>query len=242
MDVRRLLLNPIIKERICSNLTFEEVVNFRDALGLPSLKCPLLIIDSKTQQKLILPGVNTLTISINLLIREYGLNDVFRKVAKNGQDLAVRTLISAEYPDNKFNIDTLDQWGWTALMLAALKGENSVVQTLLIFRANINAADKYGNTALMVAANYNHNLVVQTLIASKEINVNAVDQLGRTALIMATLNGHDVIVRTLLTAKYSNNNKINVNLATPSGWTALRWASQKGHHLIIKLLRDHGAY
>lgn len=51
MDIRpqRILLSSPIKEAICSNLTFKDVVNLKKALNFPSLKCKIFITDPDSQ-------------------------------------------------------------------------------------------------------------------------------------------------------------------------------------------------
>ena len=180
MEASRLFLSSTIKEKICSNLNFEDVVQLRDALELSSLKCPISVNDPKSSKKIILPGVNSTTIATYQLIKQYGLNKAFRKAAKNGQNSVVQTLINAGA-----NVNTADPSGRTVLMLASRTGQNSVVKTLIAAGADVNAVNKTGWTALMSASRTGQNSVVQTLIDAGA-NVNAVTKNGHTALTVAS--------------------------------------------------------
>jgi len=195
MEASRLFLTPVFKEIICSNLTFEDVIRFRDALEIPSLKCQIIVIDSKTQQKIILPGVNSVTIEAYELIKQHGLDLALIHASMGGHNSVVRTLIASGA-----NVEAMNQYGWTALMLASSNGQNEVVQTLIAAKVDVNAVDQRGMTALMWASARDNNLIVQNLIAAGA-NVEAVDRDGLTALMLASANGHDSVVQTLTAAK-----------------------------------------
>ena len=130
MEATRLFLNPTVKEGICSNLSFEDAIRFRNALGLPSLKCSITVIDPRTEEKIILPGVNLITIEAYELIKQYGLNQAFIIAAEDGLNSVVQNLITAGA-----DVDAVDRDGLTALMLASANGHDSVVQTLTAAKA-----------------------------------------------------------------------------------------------------------
>ena len=175
MEAARLFLIPIFKERICSHLNFEEIIRFRDALGLPSLKCPIFVIDPQTGKKIILPGVNSATIAAYYLIKQNNLNLAFIMAAANGQNSVVQTLIAA-----RADLEAVDQSRCTALIKASENGHKFVVQTLVNHKVNIEAVNKFGLTALLKAAVNGRDSVVKNLIEAKA-NVEAVDFFGYSA-------------------------------------------------------------
>jgi len=189
MEAFRLLLTPTFKEIICSNLTFEEAIQLRDALGFESLKCPIPVIDPIDQKEIILPGVNSTTIATNELIKEHGLNLALIEAVKTGQISVVKTLITAGV-----DVNATDQTGNPALMVAAINGQNLVVQTLIDNGANVNAVNWFGNTALIFASG--NNLAVQTLVDNKA-DVNIINQNGQSALSYAYMGGYDQTVEIL---------------------------------------------
>jgi hypothetical protein len=65
---------------------------------------------------------------------------------KRGDVQVVRELL-----DRGTNVDSRDQHGQTALMLAAHAGHREVVEALIAHRANLNTTAKYGLSALMMA-------------------------------------------------------------------------------------------
>ena len=194
LSSRQILLTPNIKDEICQNLTFDDAIRFRDALGLPSLKCSIAVIDSQTQKKIILPGVNPVTIDTYELIKKYGLDLALIIAAQKGQDLIVQTLLKAGA-----NVEAVSDNGLTASMWASVNGHNSVVQTLLKAGANVETVDRFGWTALMHASVHGRDSVVQTLLKAGA-NVGAVDQDGWTALTYASINGRNSVVQTLKAA------------------------------------------
>jgi len=194
MEASRLFLTPVFKEIICQHLSFKNAIQLRDALGLPSLKCPITVIDPKSSKKIILPGVNSTTIIINKLIKQHGLDLALILAAANGQNKVVQALLTVK----DINVNAINQDGETSLILAAKNGYNEIIQTLLTAKnINVNAADPDGWTALMIAAQYGDNEIVQTLLTAKNININATDQEGKTALMWAAENGHQETVQIL---------------------------------------------
>jgi len=233
MEVSRLLLIPTFKEIICSNLTFEDIIQLRDALKLNSLKCSIPFIDPKSNKKIIFSGVNSTTIATAELIKQHGLDLALVEAAKNGKNAVVQTLLTAKDID----VGAVDRYGWTALMVVAINGQNLVVQTLIAAKANVNMTTRNGWTALMMAAHSKRDEVVKTLLTAKDINVNAASPFGQTALILAAKNGHNEIVKSLLNVK-----DINVNATDHNGNTALMLATFNNRHEVVQILRATGAH
>ena len=162
------------------------MVNLRDALEFDSLKCPISVIDSNSSKKIILPGINSITIETTKLIRQLGCNFSFLETARQGHNNIVQTLIAAGV-----DVNLTDQYGTTALILASANGRNLVVQTLLTAKdINVNKINMFGWTALLMAVENNQKLVVQTLLTVKDINLDEVDLDGNTALKLAFLYNH----------------------------------------------------
>jgi ankyrin repeat protein len=69
------------------------------------------------------------------------------------------------------------QHGWTALHVAAGKGQVDTIKVLLGLGANVDHADKVGFTPLMYTADKNKTEALAALVEAKA-NVNAIDRVG----------------------------------------------------------------
>jgi serine/threonine-protein phosphatase 6 regulatory ankyrin repeat subunit B len=138
----------------------------------------------------------------------------------------VQTLLSAKGID----IDAKDQFGQTALIIAAIKGNDEAARALINKGANVNAANNNGRTPLMIATAIGHLQIVQALLSAPGIDIDAKDQFGQTALIIAATKGNDEAARALI------NKGANVNAANNNGWTPLMSAAQHGHLTTIQIL------
>jgi len=117
------------------------------------------------------------------------------------------------------------------LIIAARKGQISVVEWLLEKGADVNAVTLSGKSSLMGAAIYGNKRVVNLLV-SEGANVNAKDKLGSTALIDAAFSGDVSIVRSLLAKGANTTVKAN------NGATALSTAKARGNAVVAALLES----
>jgi ankyrin repeat protein len=155
-------------------------------------------------------------------------NDFLIIASENGhKDIVVFLL------EKGIDVDQQDEYGYTALMWASLKGHKEIVQ-LLLHEENIqiNQQDKDGSTALMWASLKGHKEIVEILLQDKNKQINQQDKDGRTALILASEKGHVEIVEKLLQDK-----NIQINQQDKKyGATALIWASMNDHREIVQIL------
>ena len=115
------------------------------------------------------------------------------------------------------DVNATNNYGNTALMLAAVNGHVEVVRTLLEHPdIAVNAADPGMITALMWATFHGHVEVVQALLERPDLAVNAADNHGRTALMVAAYKGSVELVWALL-----QQPDLAVNAADNDGKTAL---------------------
>jgi len=132
------------------------------------------------------------------------------------------------------DVNARDQWGRTALYLAAEKGHKEVVELLLEHGADVNAKDTRNRTALLYPAEKGHKEVVELLL-EHGADVNAKDNWDCTPLHSAAEEGHKDIVELLITEG------ANVNARDRASRTPLHYAAEKGHKKIVGLLLAHGA-
>lgn len=99
----------------------------------------------------------------------------FRTNAKN--NVLIQPSLSESLPtvmlllDAKANIEAPDQNGWTALHIAASKGNKELVSLLLSRGAQVNATTTANQTPILMAACNGHTQVVQELIKASTLFV-----------------------------------------------------------------------
>lgn len=131
------------------------------------------------------------------------------------------------------NINSADEKGDTALILAANSNDVEKVKSLLQTPfIDINKANLVGLTALHCAALGNHVDVVLQLIEAKEINLNTIDENGHTALMLAAGNGYHDCVTVLC-----EDSRCNINAEDLWGRSALVWAHP--YPAIVETLLQH---
>ncbi|AVL94346.1 putative ankyrin repeat protein [Megavirus vitis] len=149
--------------------------------------------------------------------------------------------------NNKNDVDSQNELGWTALMVAC---ENctttkykTVIKLLLECGANINIQNNKGETALMLlVSNYfENNIDVVKLLLDNGANVNFKTSDKWTALMLASrcsnIPSSTDIIKLLL--EYG----ADVNLCNNKGWSALMLVSKYSENNvnIVQLLLDNGA-
>jgi ankyrin repeat protein len=123
----------------------------------------------------------------------------------------------------------LDQYGASALALAAKAGLTDIVQILVEGGVSADAADKWRRTALHHAVTAGRTDTVATLLAYGA-DVNAKDYLGRTALSLAAEAGQERMVELLLAHGADTNSRDN------NGNTPLVYADLGAHRAIVQKL------
>eukprot|EP00438_Fugacium_kawagutii_P030011 Skav214954 [mRNA] locus=scaffold2320:150250:152808:+ [translate_table: standard] len=160
--------------------------------------------------------------------------------------------------EHSADADAANDYGSTALILAAGAGKEAVAKVLLEHRADVGKANQHNRTALMAASFCGHPALVKLLL-EHDADVRAVDHLGRTALLAAAFGGHGTVVKLLLehgthgTCNQTVVHRFGFNLSTlgsaskPLGAdvkalsAALISAAEAGHEAVAKLLLEHAA-
>lgn len=152
---------------------------------------------------------------------------------------------------------------------AAMKGDASLVRSLLQQKADVNQPQADGTTALHWAVRQDSLEMVKLLIGAGA-NVKAANRFGVSPLLLACLNGNAVTIEALLKAGADANAVLsdvgetplmiaartgkpdavnvllghgaNVNARESSKrQTALMWAAAEGHSSVVQILVEHGA-
>jgi len=157
--------------------------------------------------------------------------------------------------------------GYTALHLAAKRGQAAAAAALLEAKVDIAAASKSGKTALHYVAYYNGNLDLAKLLLDAEAPVNAMDGKNKTPLDYAVSKKRTELAE-LLRSKGGKTGKelaaaenifaaaevgdleaikkhleggVDVNAANKGGYTALHMAVRRGQKDAVALLLEKGA-
>jgi len=131
-------------------------------------------------------------------------------------------------------IDTRDDQGMTALMLAVRAGGAHALDALLNAGANPNLRADSEDTALMMAIQMRRPaLAFRLLDASPDLGIS--DSNGRTPLHAAAERGDAAMVRLML------KSGADVNLADSHGWTPLFFAAASGSEDAVRALLGAGA-
>lgn len=127
------------------------------------------------------------------------------------------------------DVNRVDRWNRTPLIIASQKCAMDVCQRLLYRRALVNAQSKDGFTALMQASGEGSEKISSLLMEfAADVSLRAAD--GSTALIEAAKNGHDVICQMLL------DRGADINCPCSLGLTPVMVAIQDGHRKACTLL------
>ena len=166
-----------------------------------------------------------------LLKITFGTNIIklwFRAVMHN-KAYAVSGLLKAG-----FNVNVVDEVGYTALHQSAIHGSYEVFQILLDAKAKNVTAGIREVTPIHLAARAGHGAIVNALLRTG-IDINSGDKHKCTALMHAVLENQSDVVQTLLRAG------AEVNAKDDNSYTALHYASIQDFHSIIQILLDDGA-
>lgn len=129
------------------------------------------------------------------LINKDGATALAMAVSDNKANAAVAML------DNNANPDfAMGAGKYNALMLAVTKGNQTLAQTLLQYKANPNAKNAGGVTPLMIAAHKNQDMIVSLLLKAGA-KMEMKDDEGKTALVIAKENDAQKALIQLQSAK-----------------------------------------
>ncbi|ATO34322.1 hypothetical protein DZA65_03402 [Dickeya dianthicola] len=119
------------------------------------------------------------------------LNQYLWDAARTSNDAVIREFISAGY-----NLNTRDEKGYTAVILAAYHGHYDTVSLLLDHGADPCLQDNRGNTALMGAV-FKGELKIARLLLAAKCNPDAHNNAGQTAAMYASLFQRAEILKAL---------------------------------------------
>jgi len=133
------------------------------------------------------------------------------------------------------DVNTRNEQGWTALMVAVSNSWVEGVKALLSAGADVNARGKDGRTALSLAIVLGRNDVARILVEGGA-DVHRRDEAGGTLLMLAVCNNRRETVKFLVSAA-----RADIDAARKDGSTALLLAVRHGRTELVKILVEAGA-
>lgn len=149
-------------------------------------------------------------------------NNVF-DAARNNDTAYIRLYLISHKPD------TVNDKGYTPLILAVYNGNKEAVALFLSSGADVNVQDHSGNTALAGACFKGYAEMVRLLV-EYGADVNLVNYNGASPLIYASTFGHEQI------AKYLLEHHADKNIKDRFGKTARDYALNQELTEIVKML------
>jgi len=138
--------------------------------------------------------------------------------AKNGSKDIVACLL-----ENNADINALNKFHQSPIMLAGRYGHCDVVEVLLKHGCELDRRDRNGRNVLMMAARNGHVLVVQALLG-ENVSVNLVDLRGKTALILMAENA---ILKTIRGLKLLLQHGADARIDDDDGFCALDYLGKR---------------
>ena len=167
----------------------------------------------------------------NVLMKRKG---VMLEACEYGETKVVELLLERCNSEEN-GLNTKNEFGRTALMMACSNGHKDVVKLLLnhFERIEPNARSSHGWTAFMIACYKGHKDVVKLLLDhSDRIELNARTNVGWTAFMYACCNGDKDVVQMLL----NHSERIDLNARDNYGRTAWMFAKRKKD--IVQLIKS----
>ena len=169
---------------------------------------------------------------------------------------------------HKFDVNSVDKSGWTALHCSAQSGNYELVTYFADMVTDIHVKTNDGKNCIHIAALEGNLDLCKVLIDKHKFDVNSVDKIGRTALHCSAQRGNyelvtyfadmgtDIHVKRndgkncLHIAALEGNldlckvlidkHKFDVNSVQKHGWTALHCSAQSGNYELVTYFADMG--
>ncbi len=180
-----------------------------------------------------LQKAKVLKIEINELIEKFtfkekiNLEDLFfRGINRKYLSLILFLVLNAEV-----NLNSVNQYGDNALIMATLSGDLSIVKILIKAGLQVNDKNNNDDTALHIASSNNEDLV--NILLTHKAEVNVCNKMNRTPLMNAVLANKVRVAQVLLSTG------ANVNINSIDRKTALMIAVDWGNNDMVKFLLNN---
>ena len=151
------------------------------------------------------------------------------RAAAEGQELVVQRLL-----ENSAELESKDEYGRTALSLAAGRGHKAIVKLLLSRNdVAVDSHDIIGRTPLSRVAEEGQEAIVKLLLSRNDVVADSRDEDGRTLLSWVAQGGQEAIVKLLL-----SRDDVAADSRDKYGRTPLYWAARRRRETIVELLEE----
>lgn len=189
----------------CPALKLYDLINRRNQMGKTALHLAALLPDSQIIEFLLYAGADpgiqdTLGRTILHILAEIGTAEIVAaETLTNLSEISELKDSYVEYSGGSYRLtDIPNNGGFTALHIATLNNDTSMVEFLQLLGARPGTADrKSGRTALHCAAEAGNLELVRVLTEGREIDIEAKTYNGQTALVVAYHRGHSRVVHFL---------------------------------------------
>lgn len=239
-ELAKLLSQPTILSRVCSDLTFEELVQLKSTLRLNVLNCSVAIHDEDHRINT-LPRVDDGMINVYKFIKELGSSwALLQSITDQNDELTIQLLnLGAD-------IEKRNQNGSTPLAYAIIKNNPKLVKELLDRGANFQARSNDQSTSLILAVAIQSEEIVRFLLEKAQNHPNLLEYInaqestyGNTALAYSLYfdqSSRFEIAKLLLAFG------ANIEIRSHDGNTVLNYlAIMSGKQDAINFLLDNGA-
>lgn len=149
------------------------------------------------------------------------------------------TILLRQFIEQKFPLESRDDKGRTALLVATYHNSIAAAKLLIEAGANVNAKDHKQDSPYLYAG-AEGKLEILKLTVAAGADLKSINRYGGTALTPAAHHGHVEVVRYLVTTD------VDINQVNNLGWTALLEAVILGngnqtYQQIVKILLKAGA-
>ena len=162
---------------------------------------------------------------VSFLFKAFETRDtVFFRAAEVGDVPLLRKSL-----DEGIDVNTITEYGYTALHRAAIHSRKDSLLMLLRNGAHVDSkTSSSGSTALFYAATVR----LARILLDKEADINITNNVGITPLIVAVKSNRKAIVQLLL------KNGAIISAVDNCGRTALKWAQIRHYRAVIRLLQE----
>jgi hypothetical protein len=123
-------------------------------------------------------------------------------------------IIKSLINNNEVDINEVDNFGNTPLILAIYKKRTEIAKLLISNNANTEIKNKHGQNAIFYSVLTNSIELFTLLIKSKNVDLNVKDEFGRTLFSLAEKNNNTIILKTI--KSYVNDSPTDTSINNSS--------------------------